>query len=254
MSRITNKSTVSTLNTALAIIHTLQEKKSASIEELATELDLAQSTVHRHLFTLRKQGYIVKNDDYQLGMRFLTLGGHVQSNNPSYNLAVEKVDQVARKTEERVQFIVEEHGRRYYLYTQTGKNAVQTDATIGKYGYLHASAAGKAILAAFPDDRVNEILDEHGMPASTVNTITDRDELFTELEEVRETGVAFNEEESTIGLRAVGTGVCGTNGLPVGALSISGPAHRFKGEKFHKKLPNLILGTANELELKLQFE
>jgi IclR family transcriptional regulator, acetate operon repressor len=89
--------------------------------------------------------------------------------------------------------------------------------------------------------------------ASTVNTITDRDKLFAELEEVHKTEVAFN-EESTSGLRAVGTGVCGTDGLPVGALSISGPAHRFKGEKFHKELANLILGTANELELKLQFE
>ncbi|UHH24012.1 IclR family transcriptional regulator [Halobacterium noricense] len=254
MNWATSKSTVSTLDTTLAIVHSLEEKETASIDELAEELDLAPSTVHRHLLTLRKQGYIVKNQEYQLGMRFLTLGGHVQNNHHGYDLAKQKVDQLAAETEERVQFIVEEHGRRYYLYTQTGENAVQTDANLGKQGHLHSSASGKAILAALPDDRVHEIIDEYGLSASTPNTITDQESLFDELEDIRESGVAFNEEESTVGLRAVGTAVCGNDGLPVGALSISGPARRFKGEKFRQELPDLILASANELELKIQFE
>lgn len=254
MSRTPGTSTVSTIDTALSIVHVLQGKGSASIYELADELDLAPSTVHRHLYTLRNQGYVTKDNGYRLGMRFLTLGGHVQTSNAVFNLAKQKVDQVAMETGERVQFIVEENGYRYYLYTRLGEHAVQTDASPGKRGYLHSSAAGKAILAALPDERVAEILDEHGLPASTEQTTTDRDALFAELETIRESGVAFNEEESTTGLRAVGAAVCGPDGLPVGALSISGPAHRFKDETFREELPDLILASANELELKLEFE
>ncbi|WP_455428543.1 IclR family transcriptional regulator [Halarchaeum acidiphilum] len=140
------------------------------------------------------------------------------------------------------------------MYTQTGENAVQTDAVIGKRGYLHSSASGKAILAALPDERVKEILDEHGMPASTEHTTIDVDTLFTELEEILDTGVAFNEEESTMGLHAVATAICDADGRPVGALSISGPAHRLKGKPFRQELPNLVLASANELELKLEFQ
>jgi len=254
MSRTPSKSTVSTIDTTLSIVHALQEKGSASIDELAAELDLAPSTVHRHLFTLRNQGYVAKDDGYRLGMRCLTLGGHVQTSNSVFTLAKQKVDQVAMETGERVQFIVEEHGHRYYLYTQMGEHAVQTDASPGKRGSLHSSAAGKAILAALPDERVEEIVDRHGLPASTEQTTTDREELFAELEEVRETGIAFNEEESIGGLRAVGAAVYGPDGRPVGALSISGPAHRFKGATFREELPDLILASANELELKLEFE
>ncbi|WP_101295840.1 IclR family transcriptional regulator [Halegenticoccus soli] len=248
------RSTVSTVDTNFDIIHALRERKSAQIKELAEALDLAPSTVHRHLLTLRQRGYVTKRgESYQLGMRFLTLGGHVQTRHPAFELARQKVDQVADETGERVQFIVEEHGHRIYLYTQIGENAVQTDASIGKRGHLHTSAAGKAILANFPEERVELILDEHGLPAYTPNTITDRDELFAELAEIRERGYAYNVEESTPGLSAVGSAVCASDGTVVGALSISGPVHRFKGETFEEELPSLVLGSTNEMELKLEF-
>lgn len=249
------KSTVSTVDTNFEIVHALQRVGNAQIKELAEMLDVAPSTIHRHLLTLKELGYVTKNrEGYQLGMRFLTLGGHVQTYHPTFDLARRKVNQVAAKTGERVQFIVEEQGYRIYLYTQTGQNAVQTDSSIGKRGYLHASAAGKAILANVPRERAESIIDEHGLTANTPNTITDREELFTELDEIRERGYAYNLEESTAGLRAVGSVVRGPNDDVLGALSISGPAHRFKGETFDQDLPDLILGSTNEIELKLKFE
>ncbi len=94
-----SKSTVSTIDTTLAIVHVIKRKGSASIEGIVDELDLAASTVHRHLLTLREQGYIVKHDDYRLGMRFLTLGGHVQTTHPVFDLVKRKVDQVATRQE-----------------------------------------------------------------------------------------------------------------------------------------------------------
>lgn len=249
-----NESTVSTVDTSLDVVAALERTGGARIEELADELEFAPSTIHRHLLTLRQRGYVTKDGDvYRLGMRCLTLGGHVQSNHAAFDLAKRKVDQVANETEERVQFIVAEHGYRIYLYTQAGQHAVQTDARIGKRGYLHVSAAGKAILANLPDERVEEIVDERGLPPSTPNSITDRETLFTELKQIRERGYAYNYEESTSGLRAVGTAVQGIDGRVIGALSISGPAHRFKGERFEQELPDLILGSANEIELKLKF-
>lgn len=255
MTRSERKSTVSTVATNFEIVHALQRVGNARIKELAEMLDVAPSTIHRHLLTLKELGYVTKGEEgYQLGMRFLTLGGHVQTNHPTFDLARRKVDQVAAKTGERVQFIVEEQGYRIYLYTQTGENAVQTDSSIGKRGYLHTSAAGKAILANLPRERAESIIDEHGLTAKTPNTITDRQELLAELDEIRERGYAYNFEESTAGLRAVGSVVRGPHDDVLGALSISGPAHRFKGETFERDLPDLILGSTNEIELKLKFE
>lgn len=255
MTDISENDTVSTLDTALSIVHAVKSNDEVTQSEIATELDISTSTVHRHLNTLRKHGYVVcEGTKYRLGMEFLTLGGHVQTNKQVFDLAKQKVDQLATETGERVQFVVEENGLRYYLYTQSGKNAVQTDASIGKNGPLHEGASSKAILAELPEERVEEIIDRRGLPASTDKTITDREELFAELDTIRESGVAFNNEEATPGLRAVGAAVCGPNGAPVGGLSISGPAHRFKGELYSEELPDLVLAAVNELELKLAYE
>ena len=255
MTDINEDDTVSTVDTALSIVHVIESTGEITLSEIATELDISTSTVYRHLNTLRKHNYVVRDGTaYRLGMRFLTLGGTVQTNKQVFNLAKRKVDQLAADTGERVQFVVEENGLRYYLYTQSGENAVQTDARIGKNGSIHESASSKAILAELPRERVKEIIDNRGLPASTEQTITDREELFVELDTIRDSGVAFNNEEATPGLRAVGAAVCGPDGSPVGGLSISGPAHRFKDNLYREELPDLVLAAANELELKLAYE
>ncbi|WP_435075515.1 IclR family transcriptional regulator [Halorubrum sp. HHNYT27] len=255
MTDINENDTVSTLDTALSIVHVIESNGALTLSEIATELEISTSTVHRHLNTLRSHGYLVREGtEYRLGMPFLTLGGRVQTNKQVFDLAKQKVDQLAAETGERVQFVVEENGLRYYLYTQSGENAVQTDASIGKSGPLHVSASSKAILAELPEARVDEIIEEHGLSASTEQTITDREELFEELDTIRESGVAYNNEEATPGLRAVGAAVCDPDGFPVGGLSISGPANRFKDDLYREKLPNLVLAAVNELELKLAYE
>jgi DNA-binding IclR family transcriptional regulator len=164
------------------------------------------------------------------------------------------VENLAETTQERAQFLVEEHGRGVYLHTATGDNAVQVNARLGKVNYLHASAAGKAIFANIDDERVDEIIDRWGLPRFTTQTITDRNELSEELGKIKDRGYSFNYEESISGLRAVGTPVMGQDGQVIGALSVSGPTNRLKGEWIESDIPDLLLGAANELELNIEFE
>ncbi|PSQ89215.1 MAG: hypothetical protein BRD45_03965 [Bacteroidetes bacterium QS_8_64_10] len=158
-----------------------------------------------------------------------------------------------RQTGERAQFVVEEQGRGIYLYIETGEHAVRTGLSVGQQIYLHSTSAGKVILSLLPDDRVNEILDEYGLPPLTENTITDSNELKSQLDEIRERGYAFNREENIKGLRAVSGPVTDENDILIGVLSVSGPSHRMKGEWFQSGLPDLVLGTANELELRIAY-
>lgn len=247
-------SRLKTTETSLEVVNALYELGGGRIEEVAAHLDAAPSTVHRHLTTLQFHDYVTKEGDiYQLGLQFLTIGGYIQHNKQGYQLAKDKVQQLASTTEERVQFITEEHGQRVYIHTSVGENAVQTNAHIGKRGPLHCSAAGKAILAALPKERVEDIIHTQGLPQITSNTITDQKSLFEELETVAERGVAFNREESVVGLNAAGTVVQPSNGPVLGAISISGPAQRFKRNKLREEIPDLLLGATNEIELNLDY-
>lgn len=246
--------TVKSAATLLNVVEGIRELDGARVTELADHLGIGKSTVHRHLSTLDAHEYVVKEgDEYHLGLRFLGLGEYVRERNPVYGLAQPIVDQLAEATEERALFMTEEHGRAIYLYRGLGAHAVRTNSTIGTRRYLHTVAGGKAMLAHLPDERVDAIIDRWGLPAETPTTITDRAELDAELEEIRERGVAFNREECIDGLQAVAAPVLGPDEQVVGALSVSGPTHRMKGEWLEQEIPDLLLGSANELELNIEY-
>ncbi|MDQ2052525.1 IclR family transcriptional regulator [Natronolimnohabitans sp. A-GB9] len=245
---------VTTTETTFKIIELLKEQDGSCLSEIAAELDLAKSTVHRHLSTLKDLEYVIQEGDvYRTGLRFLAIGEQTRTRRSEYQLAQEKVTALASETEERAQFITEEYGRGVYIFREIGEHAVQTDSEIGKRIPIHATAAGKAILASLSDNRVNEILEQRGLPSLTKHTITDKSGLLEELDEIRERGYSINDQENTNGLRAIGVPVEYENGEPLGALSVSGPTHRFQGTLFEQTLPNLLLGTANELELNIQY-
>lgn len=245
---------IQTLQKTIDIIDGIQSLDGARVTELADHLDLPASTVHNHLATLEQNKLLVKEGDvYHIGLAFLHLGGYAAHRKQSYSEAIDKVQEIAKETGERAQFLVEEHGRAVYLHTATGDQAVQIDARIGKISYLHASSAGKAILAHLPEETSAAIIENVPLEAQTQNTIVDKERLREELAAIRDRGYSFNDEESISGLRAVGVPVMGADGRVIGGLSVSGPAHRMKGTWFREEIPDLLLGTANELELNMAY-
>jgi len=246
-------STAKTTETSIHIVDALRELDGATLDELAAHLDLSPSTVHRHLATLQKHKYVRRTETgYEVGLQFLTVGGYAQRRTKAFPKVVEKVDSLAERTGERAQLIVEDHGERVYLYTEVGDSAVETGAHLGRRGPIHVSAAGKAILANLPRTEVEQIVDDHGLPTGGKNSITSREELFEQLERIRDRGYAFNRQESTNGVNAVGAPVLDSNESVLGALSVSGPANRVKGELLTETLVEEVLEAANELELHIE--
>jgi DNA-binding IclR family transcriptional regulator len=99
---------------------------------------------------------------------------------------------------------------------------------------------------------VRDIVDEQGLVRQTENTLTDTDELFAELETIRERGYAVNDEEEIRGMRSVGVPIRGIDGDVCGAVSVTGPAARLTGERFESELPDLVMQTANLIEVNLE--
>lgn len=230
------------------LLTALERLDGAGISELAAELGRSKATVHSHLATLLDQEFVVKHGtEYALSLRFVELGEHAKSGVDIHDIAGEEVQRVARETGEVAQFMVEEHGKGVYLHKARGENAIQTSSYVGSRMQLHCTALGKAILSQFPREQVGEIIDKTGLPRHTANTITDPEELFAELDTVREQNVAFDEEEVVKGLRCVAAPV--TAGDRAAAISVSGPTSRFKGDRFHETLPELIRDAANVIEV-----
>ena len=243
---------VETVERAFEIVDFLKEHGSATIVEITDHLGCAKSTVHRHLKTLEENSFLVhENGEYRLGIRFLDYGVVAREKYALYQEAKPKVDDLAAETEEKIWCAVEEHGRSIHIYGAEGKRSVRTHARVGHRNYLHQHAAGKAILANLPDERIDKIVDVYGLPKRTERTITDRDKLWTEIEAIRDRGYAFNIEESVEDLHAIGAPITDEDGVALGAISISGPANRLKGEFLREELSALLLGTVNEITINL---
>lgn len=245
---------VQTTKTMFRIVETLQELDGARISELETQLGLSKSTIHRHLQTLFNEEYVRKEGNtYFVGLRFLNLGDYVRNQRYEWEMAKEKVEELANSTNEHAQFLVEEHGYAVYVHRERGGQGVQTDPTLGSRLPLHSTAGGKVLLAFMDEERRNEILKGRELERFTHRTITDREELVEELRDIQNQGYGLNLEENIEGLHAASAPIRTSEDDVLGVLSVSGPAHRLKGEKLENELTDLLLSVANEFELNIAY-
>lgn len=246
---------VKTTQTTVSIIHFLKQKNGATLSELAKYLDVARSTAHRHLRTLIEERWVRHEEstgEYHVSLNLFHIGTMVREEHPVYEFAKGRVDELANQTGERVWCIVEEGGRGIHLYGASN-SSVKTYARVGTRTYLHQHAAGKSILAFRSRNQVDSIIDEHGLPAITEETVTDKEVLYNELDKIEDRGYALNKEESFRGLHAVGAPICDDSGNSVGAISISGPANRLNGQVLKSELPEVLLGVTNEIEINMSY-
>ncbi|WP_121743143.1 IclR family transcriptional regulator domain-containing protein [Natronorubrum halophilum] len=245
---------VKTAQTTFRILDALKSKNKSTVTELTKEFELSKSSLHNYLSTLEEDGYVVKEgNSYRIGLKLLDLGGHAQHRQRLYAIAKDEVTALADESSELANLLVEENGKGFYLHRAHGEDAVMTDSYIGQEVHLHNTGLGKAILAHLPRDRVVEILDQHGMPAATENTVTDRETLFEELEQVRETGYALDDEARVKGLRCVAVPIINNSEEVEGAISVSGPTSRFQNERFREELPDMLQSVANIIELNITY-
>lgn len=244
--------TLSTIGRTIDVIEALQRLDGARVTELSDELDMAASTVHAHLATLEERELVAKTgDEYRVGLRFLRIGKYTQQRSEAYELAEKYTRKLEEATGYRAIFLVEEHGHGVFLYRFSGEHKPWTHTGAGERGTLHSLAAGKAILAHYPEPEVRRILEEHGMPERTENTVTDVDAYLDELESVRQQGVAFNDCENFDGIRAVAVPALDPNGRIIGSFCISGPRHTMPDDEYRDDLPQQVMGIVDEYELEL---
>lgn len=245
------KHPVQTTQKSLDIIEKLSELGSAGVTELAEELGMNKSIVHNHLRTLVEREYVIVSDEeYSLGLRFFQLGGKTRKDQKIYQIAKNEIDKTASEIQASVNLAVEENGKCVYLYRACEDQSIDLGFSYeGMYEHMHQTAVGKAIMAYFPQERVEVIVERHGLPQRTDHTITDFDELMEDLTQVRERGYAVDDEESILGLRCVAAPIKTSDEEILGSISVSGPKSRFKNETWSQKLPEKVRDASNVIEL-----
>jgi len=247
--------TLKTVTRAFDVIQALEEFDGARVTELADHLDMSKSAVYNHLTTLRENKFVVQEGNtYSLSLQFLLLGEYVRNQNKLYSIGKPEIESLADETGEYAHLATEQHGLSVNLYKVRGDKAVGSNyqtTKLQKPDYLHFSATGKSILASLPSDRVDAIVDRYGLVRKTENTITDREELLSALEQIRERGYAYNDEEEIEGLKAIGAPVMDRSGSVLGSVSVSGPTNRMNETEYHDTIVEKVTNAANVIEVNI---
>ncbi|WP_226483326.1 IclR family transcriptional regulator [Natrinema amylolyticum] len=242
--------TIQSVESALEVVEVIRQKERAGVTEIANELDRSKSTVHHYVTTLVKHDYLDKvGEKYQLSLRFLTLGGQVRERERLYHLGKDDVEELAQETREQARLIVEHNGSGITLYQATGDRVTEPITHVGSLEERYCTAAGKVFLAELSDDELDSYLEEVSITPYTEKTITDADALRTELDEIRERGVAFDDEERYEGYRCVAAAISTEAREPFGALSVSAPVERMGDERFRTDVPNRLQNVAGVVEI-----
>lgn len=226
--RLLRPARVQSVGRALRIIDLLGEPQHQSglgLAQIAQFLDLSKSATHALLDTLKQYGFVTRvqpGPRFLLGMSLMRLGEQVRRQMPLTDAAHPYLRSLATETGWTARLVVADHGFPLYVSRVEGVGAVQFSARIGRRERPHSTGVGKAILASLSDEDALAVVRLEGMERRTPHTITNPDDLITELDQIRADGYAVDREEDTEGILCVAASVRDASGHCVGAISTSG--------------------------------
>lgn len=226
-SRTPVKYEVKSVARALRLLELLGDhaEDGLSVTEAAAAFGASKSATFAMLQTLVGHRYATVLDPgprYRLGPAVLWLSDSHRRSMTLIDLVRPAMRALAEETGWTSRLAIHEDGYPIFIDRIDGQGSIRFQAPLGLREMPHHSAAGKAILAGLDQDLVRSIAQETGLPRRTPNTITDVDALLADLELVRSRGFAVDDEEDEPGVLCVGAAFLGRDGVPAGALSITG--------------------------------
>jgi DNA-binding IclR family transcriptional regulator len=240
---------VQSVDRALDLLEALSAADGeVSITALAGRTGLHVSTVHRLLATLLRRGYVRQNPEtsrYYAGAKLATLA-EGRSRYGELRLRARPVLRaIAEQTRESTNLVVLDDLAAVYIDSIPSPQVVRLFTQVGNRVPLHATGAGKALLAAMPQAKRDALVDRLELRPYTAHTLVDAESLRRALEEARERGFAMDDEEYDEGVRCVAVPV-GGNDHAIGAISVSAPAMRLTRQRCIELVP-LLRRSAAEL-------
>jgi sugar lactone lactonase YvrE/DNA-binding IclR family transcriptional regulator len=197
----------------------------ARLSEIAAASTLPTATAHRILQAL-EQAQLVQKDTstrgYRLGAKLVHLARRALEESDVRAAAQNELERLNASTQFTALLAVYNSGSLIVIDKRDGQQPIGLHS-VGQQVPLHASALGKAILAALPD---NEPLPSPaaGLPAFTAATITDPEVLRGHIEFTRSRHYAVDNAEQMLGITGVSAPIVDQQGRPLGAIGAYAPS------------------------------
>ncbi|MGA3185764.1 MAG: IclR family transcriptional regulator [Bryobacteraceae bacterium] len=219
-----------------------QSPQPLSLMEISAVLGLTKASAFRLLYTLEALHYLSKSADgrYFAPPHFAhhDLVRHGSASLERLSMEYGETVSLAALFENHIEVMV----------VFESSQLMRMGNTPGRILPPNASSMGKAITAFQPPEITEKLVRSYGMHRFTPHTIVDEIALRDEFAEVRERGFAEDVEESVVGGRCFAAPILRANGFAVGAVSLSMPMIRFRGEEQRQVILGAVRETAKGIE------
>jgi DNA-binding IclR family transcriptional regulator len=246
MSKPSEKNQVQVIARAAQILRALEgEDAGLSLGDIAKRVDLARSTVQRIVASLETEKLVIAaspNGRVRLGPTLLRLAASVRSDVVA--IARPFITRLSHELHETVDLASVRRDHLVFIDQVIGSHRLRTVSAVGETFPLHCTANGKAYLSQFDESAIERLIGRAYEPR-TPRTLTKIGALLADLKMVRKTGVAYDREEHTLGICAVGVALQDPLGNAV-AISVPVPTQRFQQQ--HSVIAERLLATKRAME------
>jgi DNA-binding IclR family transcriptional regulator len=241
---------IQSLGRAFAILEEVaRHREGIGLADLSKRVGLHNSTAFHLVKTMVSLGYIRQEKDtkrYRVGRPLFALAASSLDEIEMVNVATPVLEDLARDTGESSHFAVRMGDAVTVIARTSGPGAFQLTDRVGVVRPAHCTALGKIILAALRPDQLQRFLERVELTPSTEKSITEVAVLKREIEEIRRSGIAFDDGEFNLEVRCVAVPVRDFTGQIIGALGISGPVWRLSIQALQSRA-KMLQGAADRL-------
>ncbi len=223
-----NRQGVQVIERAATILRTLKNNSNGlSLGEIAKEINLPRSTVQRIVDALIKESFVIASSTgrgFRLGPALIPLGSGQHF--PIIDLINPLLKTTAQETGETVDLSIMNQNQMVFIDQIPSTQRLAAISDIGISFPMYCTANGKAALALLTEEQLSSYKTSTSLVMNTQNTISSWEQLDTQLQDIRETGLAYDREENSIGISAVAIALKAPSDDIV-AVSMPTPTARF---------------------------
>ena len=237
-----------------AIQKFVEAARPITISELARTMNTTNTTAARICHTLSEMGFIRKNKrkEYRLTPKILTLGYPAVCGLEWQDIARYYLEQLLEEVQESVSLSIGEQGEILYIIRMAKREYLPFDLPIGARLPVYATAMGKVLMALGQPETTFPVIEKLKFRRLTAHTIGTKERFLKELTKVKRLGYGTNNEELSLGGRAIAAPIVDQSGFAVAAINIGVPTTRYSMSEMEKGMVEPIRRTAEKISESLQ--
>jgi DNA-binding IclR family transcriptional regulator len=222
--------------------------------DLSRIVGVPGSSLFRMLMTLQSRNYLQQNDDGSYQPAAKVLHGRLYEQAERFQRLVRpELQNLASQFNESASLAYLFGDRIQVIDSVESFHEIRLTNRRGRVLPPHCSAMGKAITAFQQPQDIDRILETYGLTPRTPKSISDRRALIAHFEQVRDTGLAYDREESTPGGICVAAAIRASRSRVVSAISVSTPLARIAPER-EKEIAAGVLQASQSISRLMQDE